>query len=170
MVCNSYKDIGMKSVDEVFMEANSDFNNSGCSVHFFLPREAKNMDLRLIRCYPNLASTIIYSNRLPKENRTEWCEDGPLMPYFEGSWFRNFYCSSNIIPQTKCNEAGFYREYFTNKWTGFSIAILISYDAASIDRPTVANENYQEACLSLNNTTTKVGKLASTVLFYSNFT
>jgi len=65
--------------------------------------------------------------------------------------------------------AGFYREYFTRKWTGYSIAILISNNAASMDRPTVANKVYQEACLSMNNTRPKVGKLTSTVLFYSNF-
>ena len=157
----------MKSVDEVLMEAYSDFNNSGCSVNFFLPREAKDMDLRLIRCYPNFVSTYIFSERVPG-NRTDLCENGPLMPYLEGTWFRNFYCSSNNIPQTKCHEAGFYQEYFEKKLTGYSIAIIISDDAASMERPTVSNKVYQEACLSMNNTTTKVRKLASTVLLNGN--
>ena len=147
-----------KSVDEVLIEAYSDFNNSGCSVNFLLPNEAKSMDLRLIRCFPNIVSKYVFSKQFPNSNRTEWCEDGPLMPYLEGSWFRNFYCSMRDNPQSFCGDIGFYRDTFTGKGYHRSIIILFGENAASVSRSAGTNEVHQEACLSVNNR--KVGQFA----------
>jgi len=159
LTCKPYNDLGMKSFDRVLIEAYSDFNNSGCIVHFFLPSEAKDMDLRQFRCFPSISSTYSFSNRFPISNRTELCKFGPLMPYFDyRTWYHNFYCSMDDIPQTVCGEVGFYRDTFTGKGFQRSMAILLSENAISTSHSTVTKEVHQEACLSVK--TQKVGQFA----------
>ena len=125
-------------------------------VDFFLPREAKSMDIRSIRCYPEMYTTYIYADLFPTSNRIKLCEDGPLMPYGEGTWFRNFYCSYDDIPRTTCDESSFYRESLTGKGAGGSIMLLLGENVASEHRSTAENQVHQEACFSLSNK--KVGQ------------
>ena len=160
LVCKLYKSTGIKSFDEVLIEAYSDFINSGCSVIFFLPKQAKQMDLRPIVCFPKLISTYNYSKLPPKDYRTEVCEKGPLMPYFKHTWFRNFYCSKDDIPLALCADTGFYVDSFEGR-AGRSMVILFGENLRSMNRSTVANQVHQEACLFINNT--KVGRFASFV-------
>jgi len=161
LACKPYNHFGVKSFEEILIQAYSDFNNSGCMVNFFLPKEAKTLDLRQIRCHPELYSTYFYADLFPTSNRIQLCEDGPLMPYGEGTWFRNFYCSFDDIPRTTCDETGFYRESFAGKGVGSSIMLLLGENVASEHRSTGEIQVHQEACLSVSNK--KVGKFTSCI-------
>jgi len=161
---SSSKKTGIKSLDEVLIEVYSNFNNSGCNVNFFLPRVAKAMNLRTVVCFPKLVSTI-WSKLPPEDNSKELCENGPLMLYSSNTGyryvFRNFYCSLEDIPGTRCSEMGFYIESFIRDNVADSVmtmSILIDEKFPSVNRSTVAKKVHLEACTLINNT--KVGKFA----------
>jgi len=168
--CKSSKSnsLGMKSFDQVLIEAYSNFIKSGCSVTFYLPKKAKEIDLRPVICYPSIQS--LFSNRPQVDNRKEMCERGPLMPYPNNRssiFYRNFYCSGDDIPKTGCaNETGFYIESYIDRETGKvpgtsndkTMFILFGENVPSMNRSTVANKVHLEACLIFNYT--KVGRFA----------
>jgi len=159
---------GMKSLDQVLIEAYSNFIKSRCSVTFYLPNEAKEIDLRPVICYSRTQS--IFSQSTPEDNRKEMCERGPLMPYPNNEvsiFYRNFYCSEDDIPKTRCaTEPGFFIESYINRENGtiqgdsndMTMFILFGENVPSMNRSTVANKVHLEACLVINNT--KVGRFA----------
>ena len=87
----------VRSIDDILLDIQFRFNNSECSVMFFVPTEAKSIPKSQLQCYLDLQTTCVSQDCDAKQ--MDLCENGPYLPVYTDRWLKNFYCDQY---QRKC--------------------------------------------------------------------
>jgi len=154
MICPSLTNSGFRSFDALFIELRSNFNSSLCKIHFFLPKEARYIDQRLVRCFPEIIATYQYfGTPTATENRNELCTNGPVLPYFSWSWwYRNIFCTFLENPPNTCQQPSDITGQYSSIDLTRSMVVLFGKSASISGRSGVENTDYEEACITVNDT------------------
>jgi len=154
MICDATSFGGVRSFDGLFIEVRSNFNSSLCKIQFFLPEGARNVDQRLVKCFPDLSLNYRLGDLTVTDNRKDICKNGAVMPFLSASWYRNFYCTSLEKPHFPCPEPpDIFKTSTPAKGFPRSMVVLIGNLFSSAGQPDVATLDYKEACTNINGTT-----------------
>jgi len=153
MICDATSFAGVRSFDGLFIEVRSNFNSSLCKIQFFLPEVARNVDQRLVKCFPDLSPLYRLGDLTVTDNRKDICEKGAVMPFLSGSWHRNFYCTSLEKPHFPCPKPpDIFKTPSPAKGFPRSMLVLIGNIFSSPVQSDVATIDYKKACININGT------------------